>query len=181
MVLGSTETTQRPDDPRKLETGGRAQALAERFVRANRDVYDAIESSSGEQLRATCPAERCTIAALACHIAAVHDVVTGWIQSVVTGDGLPPLTMEQVDRDNGESFARDAECAKTEVLERLRRSAAAAARQLRTLSDADLDRTAPFSLFGGAQVSVQTLIEQILIGDPIQHLVGIRGTLSRSA
>jgi hypothetical protein len=48
---------------------------------------------------------------------------------------------------------------------------------LRGLTDADLDRTAPFALFGGAIVSTQTVIEQILIGDPLAHLPSLRSAL----
>jgi hypothetical protein len=42
---------------------------------------------------------------------------------------------------------------------------------VRGLRDEDLARTAPFALFGGTAVSVRTLIERVLIGDPEQHRV----------
>ena len=45
---------------------------------------------------------------------------------------------------------------------------------LRTLRDEDLERTAPFALFGGAEVSVRALIERVLIGNVEAHLPGLR-------
>ncbi len=152
----------------------RAEALAERFGAANRAVRVAIAAATDERLRTTCPAERCTTVALACHVANGHEVVSGWVRTLVAGHALPPVTMDVVDRANAEGFARDAGCTRDEVLERLARNGEAVAETVRGLTDAELDLTAPFALFGGASVSAQTLIEQILIGDPLAHLPSIR-------
>ena len=155
----------------------RAEALAERFEEANRAVRVAIASATDERLRETCAAERCTAAALACHVANVHEVIGGWVRSLADGQPLPQLTMEEVDRVNAEGFARDAGCTREEVLHRLATNGEAAAETVRSLTDAQLDLTTPCALFGGATVSVQTLIEQLLIGDPLAHLPSIKAAI----
>jgi hypothetical protein len=159
----------------------RAEALAERFEAANRAVRMTIAAATDEQLRATCPAERCTAAALACHVAQVHVVGRGLVKSLVDSRSLPPVTMADVDRANAEGYARDAGCTRDEILHRLAVTGEEAAETVRGLTDEQLDLTAPFALFGGATVSVQTLIEQILIGDPLGHLPSIEAAIGATS
>jgi len=158
----------------------RAQVLAERFEQANLAVRIAIMGSSDEQLQRFCPAEQCTVAALGCHIASVHEVGTDWMLAVLDGRGLPVLSMAEIDHVNREFFAREANASRSKVLILLERGGALASTHLRNLADADLDRSSPFPLFGGAMISVQSLIEQVLIGDPLAHLTSIRAAFGVS-
>jgi hypothetical protein len=155
----------------------RAEALAERFEEANRALRVAITAATDEQLRTTCRGERCTMVALACHVANVHSVGRDLVSTLATGQSLPRVTMEDVDRANAEGFARDAGCTREEALHRLAANGEEAAETVRGLTDEQLDRAGPFALFGGATVSVQTLIEQILIGDPLGHLPSIEAAI----
>jgi DinB family protein len=158
----------------------RVQALAERFEQVNLAVRITIMGASDEQLRTICPAEQCTVAALACHIASVHEVGTDWILAVLDGRALPELSMSEINRVNREFFAREANASRSKILVLLERGGALALTHLRNLDDADLDRSSPFPLFGGAMISVQFLIEQVLIGDPIAHLISIRAAFGLS-
>jgi hypothetical protein len=158
----------------------RVQALSERFEQANLAVRIAIMGSSDEQLQRICPAEQCTGAALACHIASVHEVGTDWILAVLDGRGLPELSMAEINHVNQEFFVREANASRSKILILLERGGALASTHLRNLDDADLDRSSPFSLFGGAMISVQSLIEQVLIGDAIAHLISIRAAFGIS-
>ena len=157
------------------------QRLAARFEDANRQVIAAIEACDDEQLRARCPGERCTVAALACHVAEIHALGADWVRTLLAGRPLPPLTMDMVDRINAEQFALNADRTKAEVLERLRRHGGEAAGLLRGLGDADLDRTTPFALFGGPTVSVRQVIDLVLIADPEGHLSSIRAAVAAPA
>lgn len=150
------------------------QRLTARFEEANRQVIAEIERCSDEQLRARCPAERCTVVALACHVGDIHALGAGWIRSVLAGEPLPQITMDVVDKLNEEQFALNAGRTRGEALERLRHHGVEAAVVLRGLTDADLTREAPFILFGGRAVSVRQLIDIVLIGDPESHLPSIR-------
>ncbi len=159
----------------------RADALAQRFEQANARVQEIIMDCSPEQAQAICLAEQCSAVSLACHVAAVHSTVVGWIRLLVAGEELPVLTMDDINRANEARFATDATSTWEQALDRLRQNGADAAAYVRTLSDAELDRAAPFSLFGGAHVSAQTLIEQILIGDPLTHLASLQAALLTDA
>ncbi len=148
-----------------------------RFEQANRTVIATIERCSEDQLLGLCPAERCTVAALACHVADSYALGADWVRTILAGEPLPPVTTDTVDQVNAQEFARNAYRTKREALERMRRNGAEAASVLRGLSDADLDRTAPFTLFGGPTTSVRDLIKRVLIGDPESHLRSIRAAI----
>jgi hypothetical protein len=158
-----------------------AQRLAARFEDANRQVIAAIEGCTDEELRARCPGERCTVAALACHVADIHALGADWVRTVRAGRPLPAITMDMVDQINAEQFGRDADRTKTEALARLRRDGGEAVALLRTLTDADLDRTTPFALFGGPTISIREVIELVLIADPEGHLSSIRAAVAAPA
>jgi hypothetical protein len=155
-----------------------AWELATRFEQANRAVIAAVARYDDDQMHASCPVERCTVAALACHVADVHALGTDWIKKVVANEPLPAVTMDRIDQINAGQFTRDADRTRDEALTRLRRNGAAAAAVLRGLGDDDLERTTPFTLFGGPTTSVRELIERILIADPEGHLPSIRAAVA---
>jgi hypothetical protein len=154
--------------------GTQTEELARRFETAHYAVVAALERLGDSQLGSRCQAEQCTAVALGCHVAEAHTVITEWIRALAAGEPLPEITMANVDRINAERAAANAGCSKAEALERLRTNGAAAAAGVRGLRDKDLERTAPFALFSGTEVSVRTLIERVLIGDPEQHLPSLQ-------
>jgi len=154
--------------------GTQAEELARRFEAAHRAVVEAVERLDEAQLGTSCEAEQCTAVALGCHVAEAHAVIAEWVRAAAAGEALPEITMADVDRSNAERAAANAGCSKAEALERLRANGAAAAAVVRGLRDEDLERTAPFALFGGSEISVRTLIERVLIGDPEQHLPSLQ-------
>ena len=160
--------------------GARASALADRFEQANREVVTTIEGCSDEQLRAYCPGEQCTVVALTCHVGEVHESVAGWVRTLAMGQPLPEITMEMVDRHNAARAAENANRSKAEALDVLRRNGAEAARLARGLSDEELDRSAPFALFGGTPITTEAMVERILIGDPLAHLPSIKAAIGQA-
>ena len=170
--MGATPTPFEPEEDEVMDT--QTEELATRFEAAHRAVVEAVEGLDETQLGAHCAAEQCTAAALACHVAEAHAVIAEWVRAAAAGEALPEITMADVDRINAERAAANAGCGKAEALARLRATGPAAAALVRGLRDEDLERTAPFALFGGAEVSVHTLIERVLIGDPQGHLPSLQ-------
>src|SRR5690242_1431322 len=113
----------------------RVQTLSERFEQASLAVRIAIMESSDEQLQGICPAEQCTVAALGCHIASVHELGTDWMLAVLNGRGLPLLSMDEINHVNREFFAREANASRSKVLILLERGGALAMTHLRNLHD----------------------------------------------
>ena len=155
--------------------------LLGRVEEVDRAVGAAVARCTEGRLHPPCPAERCTVAALACHVADTYALGADWVRKVLAGEPLPPVTADTVDQVNAQGFARDAYRTRRETLARLRRHGAEATEVLRSLGDADLDRTSPFTLFGGPMTSVGEMIERVLIADPESHLRSIRAAIGPDA
>jgi hypothetical protein len=159
----------------------RARSLAQRFEAASMKVEDTLSCCTDEQLQARCEAEQCTVVALATHIARVHLLTVGWINEILSGIGLADLTMDEIDSANHAWFPMDAERSKADAFAQLRENRQTAADFVHGLRDGDLDQTGAFGPFNGAPISVQSLVEQILIGDPIGHLASIESAIAAAA
>ncbi len=159
----------------------RTQGMANRFEAASCQVSNRIEQCNDLELRAHCAAEACTVAALASHVARVHELTISWIAAMLAGESLAGLTMADIDQANQEWFANDADRRKDDVLAMLDANRQDAVTFVRQLADGDLDHSAAFGPFNGAVISVQTLIEQVLIGDPLNHLRSIDSALANVA
>jgi uncharacterized damage-inducible protein DinB len=154
-----------------------AQALAERFERANGALIGTLQQCSEADWRKSCQAEGWTVAATGHHVAGAHEPIAGFVQMIATGQQLPPLTMEQLHQMNAQHAQEFASCDKAETVELLRRNGTAAANVVRGLSDEQLSRSAPMPLMGGAQVSARQMIENVLIGHLQEHSGSIRSAL----
>jgi hypothetical protein len=157
-----------------------AADLTSRYARVLEAVVATVEPLPAASLRRRCSEDRCSVAALAGHVAAVHGTVAGWVGSILAGESLPPLTMAEIDRLNAERAISNDGLSKDGVLARLRASGATMTAVLRGLSDDDLARSAPFTLFGG-EVNVQTLVEQAVLAHTEQHLASLRAAVGSAA
>ena len=157
-----------------------ASDLTTRYAQVLDGVITAVEPLDAASLRRLCPAEQCTVAALACHIAAVHGAAAGFVRAIVAGDVLPPLTMEDIDRNNAANAAGNVARGKGEVIARLQAGGEAMTTELRGLRADDLARTAPFTLVGG-EVSVQSLVEQAVLAHTEQHLASLQAAVGTEA
>jgi hypothetical protein len=154
--------------------------LAERFALLSGNIITTVEQSSDAELSRISAAEQWTAGALASHIAMVTAGITGWVQDMVDGRELPNLTMDDIHGNNAEQAGLNARAGKDEVLTRLRANSAQLLAVLRGLSERDLERSAVFSLFDGAEISIRTLVEVGLIAHLDEHLASLRATVATS-
>lgn len=153
--------------------GTQGKELAAQFAQVHGAVA-AVAALDASDLARPCAAEQCTVAALAGHIAQVYGGNADWVRAIVAGRTLPDITMADIDRNNAEQAVLNARLGKDEVLARLQANGDRVLAVLRELRDGDPERTAPFGLFGGAPVSVQTLVEQGLLAHVEEHLASLR-------
>jgi hypothetical protein len=158
----------------------RAADLKSRYAQVLDDVLATVEPLPAAALRQRCPEDQCSVAALASHIAMVHGNVAGWVESVLAGEPLPPLTMADIDRLNAEQAFRNDAVSKDEVLARLNASGATMTAVLGALQDDDLARSAPFTLVG-SEFSVQALVEQAVIAHTEEHLSSLQAAVGHAA
>ncbi len=157
--------------------------LARRLEESSERLIAAVAACDEAGWHAPCPDEGRSVGVMVHHIASSIPLVAGWAEQLATGGGLPELTMAEVDAQNAAHAGEHAACTKEEALDLLRRNTTAAADRIRGLSDEQLDRAAPFAIFGGRPVSAQGLLEIVLIGHvdgyPHSHLPKIATALTR--
>ncbi len=154
----------------------RAEALAAKFEEANNDVISMVESASDDQWKAVCADEGWSVGVVAHHVAGGYPLIAGLVGALASGAEIPPLTTEQLDQGNVQHAKDHADCTKEETLEMLRTGSAAAATAVRGLSDEQLDKTSTV-IAGAPDMSVDQVIENVLIGSAAGHGASIKKTL----
>src|SRR5215213_5000473 len=157
----------------------RARELATQLEQINQQVIDTI--SGDTDLSVTCPSEGWTAAAVGAHVGGAHrGILEGLIQPIVAGREIPS-TVGPTDEGNAKQAAENAALPQDQILTLLRDHGAMAAAYLRTLSDADLDRTVILPVFGENPVTVQQVIEWVLIGHAADHANSLQQGLGQTA
>jgi hypothetical protein len=137
-------------------TSERAAALADEFAAANAEVMAFAASCTEEQWRTLVPGEGWTVGVVVHHIAEGHAQGLRWLQAMAQGDAVVD-TQEDIDAHNVEHAARVAEIGVPETVALLGQNGAQLESFIRQLTDADLERTAPFGPAGGQPFPVAQL------------------------
>lgn len=116
------------------------QALAQRFQEFNQELITFVENCSASDWCKVTKAEGWTVGVTAHHVAATHYPLIDWVQMLVEGRTLPPVTMAMVDEMNRQHAAAHVDCTPTEVIDLLRRDGDKALAYLLTVTDADLEQ-----------------------------------------
>lgn len=160
----------------------RAQALAERIEKGAAELaafaeglseaeWQAPVTESGKKGRA--------VGIVVHHVASVYPIEVELARAIAGGNAIKDVTWEAVAQMNGKHAQENAGAKKAETLALLRQNSKAAAEAVRTFTDEELDRAAPFSLSHGAPVTAQFVIEDHALRHSWHHLAGIRKALGR--
>jgi hypothetical protein len=87
------------------------------------------------------------------------------------------VTTDDIDAMNAEHARENPGVTKEATLELLRRNSTAAAAAIRALSDEELDRATPVSLYGDAILTCQFVLEDHAVRHAYHHLARIRRAL----
>jgi hypothetical protein len=156
----------------------RAAALATAFENANDDLIAAVEGCSPDTWGRICTNEGWAVAVAAHHVAVSHPSVLGLVQLVANGHEVPAITMDMLDARNAQQAQEFANVSREEAQEALRANGKEAADAVRSLSDEQLNRTAPMAFAGGQPWRAADLIERILIGHPVEHGQSVKATIA---
>jgi len=157
----------------------RSTALAERFERAVAEFIETVEGMSVTQWQMLCPNEERSVGVLTRHVAAgIPFEMT--VFSQIAG-GHQPETISRADL--AEVNARDAtawaDIPKDDTLALLRSNAAAAASEVRELTDEQLARSGKYIVELPENWTVEQWLERVLIGHVYGHLESIRAVVTR--
>jgi Mycothiol maleylpyruvate isomerase N-terminal domain len=157
--------------------GARADMLAKQFEAKADELTDTIEKLSDAEWKKVTAAEKWSVGVTAHHVAGSHEPIAGMAKAVASGQTLPPFTMEMLHEGNAKHAKEFAGCTRVETLALQKKGVASAAATVRGLSDAELDRTGTL-LTDMPTMSVQQIIEGVLIDHVREHLDSIRATVT---
>jgi hypothetical protein len=156
--------------------GARADMLAKKFEAKASELSGVIEKLSDADWKKVTSSEKWPVGVTAHHVAGAHEPIAGMVKTVASGQALPPFTMAQLDEMNAKHAKDFAGCTKAETLALHKKGAADAAATVRALSDTELDRSGTL-LTGMESMSVQQIIEGVLINHVQEHMDSIRSTV----
>ena len=156
----------------------RSDILADRLEKGARALAALASSLTDEQWQTRVPRDGRKIGVIVHHVASVYPVEIQLAQSVAAGKAVTGVTMDDINQMNA-GHARDNDGAsRDETLALLRRNSAAAAAAIRDLSEEELDRGAPVSLYFDAPLTCQFVLEDHAVRHSYHHLARIRGALT---
>jgi len=113
------------------------------------------------------------------HVADLYPLEIELARKLAAGGALTDVTWEAIHEMNAGHAREHDGVTREEAVALLRANAAAAAQAIRALTDAELDKVAPNSLYGGAPLTCQFMLEDHAVRHSFHHLAGIRAALRR--
>ncbi len=163
----------RPEPSLPEASSAQARALAWRFQQAHDALMATLERCTSEQWRAVCADTGWTVGVQAHHIAEGEAAISGAIRQAAEGQPPAPMSPALLDALNARHAEEFASVTKAETLALLQRNAAQATSIYRSLTDAQLERTATF-MAGGPAVTLAQAIEYQAIDEIERHGAAIR-------
>ena len=160
--------------------GRRAELLAGRIEDGAAGLAAFAEGlSAAEWDTPTSPTDARTVGQIVNHVALVYPIEVDLARAIASGKAVTDVTWQVVAELNAGHAREHARVTKADALELLRRNSRQAADAVRTFSDEELDRAAPFSLSFGAPVTAQFVVEDHALRHSWHHLARIRRALGR--
>ena len=158
----------------------RAELLASRIEEGAAGLAAFVEGlSESEWSTPVSPSDRRLVGVIVHHVASVYPIEVDLARAIAGGKAVTDVTWEVVAELNAKHGQKQAGITKTSALELLHRNSSEAAAAVRTFTDEELDRAAPFSLSFGAPVTAQFVIEDHALRHSWHHLARIRKALGR--
>jgi hypothetical protein len=155
----------------------RANALAERLERGAEALASLANSLTEVEWFTPVPKDGRTVAVIVHHVASMYPLEIQVAQVIASGKPLVGVTWEKVHEINAAHASEHAHVTKSQALLLLQQNSAVAAAAIRALSDEELDRAAPASLYGDAPVTCQFMLEDHAVRHSYHHLAKIRQAL----
>ena len=166
--------------PRSVAASERAEALAQRLEEGAHALAAFASTLTDAEWRTPFgTTDRRTIGVIVHHVASIYPLEIQLAQVLATGKPIAGVTWDAVAEVNGAHAKENDGATKEAALELLARSSAAAAAAIRALSDEDLAKAAPVSLYGDAPLTCQFFLEDHAVRHSYHHLSRIRKALGR--
>ncbi len=157
----------------------RSSVLAERLEQGASALAAFAATLTDAEWETALITDRRTVGIVVHHVGNMYPLEIQIAQTVAAGKPVVGVTGADVDAINAKHAADNARVTKADAINFLLRNSAAAAEAIRALSDEELDRAAPVSLYDGAPVTCQFLLEDHAVRHSYHHLATIRAAVRR--
>ena len=157
----------------------RAAALADDFAATNAEAVAFTESCGEDVWARPVPEEGWSVGVVLHHVAEGHGNSLRWLESMAAGDGVSD-SAEDIDRANAAHAVRAGSVTPAETAALLRDGGARLEAALRALSDAQLDRRAPFGPASGRSLPTVDLAA-VPARHTAEHLAHARAAVAGEA
>jgi hypothetical protein len=113
------------------------------------------------------------------HVASLYPLEIELAQKLAAGGALSGVTWDDVHEMNARHAREHDGVSPDQAIALLRKNAAAAAGAIRALTEGELDEVAPNSLYGGAPLTCQFMLEDHAVRHSFHHAERIRAALGR--
>lgn len=156
----------------------RAEALALRLELGASALAALAARLSDAEWQTRIPRDGRKIGVIVHHVASVYPLEIQLAQTLAGGKPVEGVTMEDVHALNARHAESNADVTREMALDLLRQNSTAAAAAIRALSDEELDRAAPASLYFDAPITCQFMLEDHAVRHSYHHLARIRAALT---
>ncbi|MEZ5294446.1 MAG: DinB family protein [Vicinamibacterales bacterium] len=158
----------------------RAESLATRLEQGARALGAMAADLTREEWTTRLPGDGRPVGVVVHHVASVYPIEIDLAQRVAKGQPIEGVTMADVHAMNARHAVDRADTTVADALALLLQNSRDAAAAIRALGDAELDRVATASLYSGAPVSCQFVLEDHAVRHSYHHLSGIARALGRA-
>ena len=155
----------------------RSEALANRLEQGAAALANFAAGLTEQEWEIRTPKDGRKIGVIVNHVASVYPVEIELAQTVAKGEVVTGVTAEVINKMNAEHASANDRITKEQRLELLRQNSAAAAAAIRALSDEELDQAVSVSLYGGATLTCQFVLEDHAVRHSYHHLARLQSAL----
>lgn len=165
--MASVSTFQTEPTPRSNSI---ANDLADRLEQGARALAEFARNLTDADWQTRVPKDGRTVGVVVHHVASVYPLEIQLAQLLAGGKAIEGVTWDDVHAMNANHAAEHGSATKQEALDMLERNSVAAADAIRMLTDEELTRAAPISLYGDAPLTCQFMLEDHAVRHSYHHL-----------
>jgi uncharacterized damage-inducible protein DinB len=156
----------------------KSNALADRLEQGSRALAEFASALTDEEWQTPIPHDGRTIGVVVHHVASVYPIEIELAQTIAGGKPVVGVTSEVINSMNASHAEQNRDVIREEALALLRRNSQAAAAAIRSLTEEDLNRAAPVSLYSDAPLTCQFVLEDHAVRHSYHHFALIRAALT---
>lgn len=156
-----------------------ALALADRLEQGARALAAFATALNEVEWQTRVPHDGRSVGVTIHHVATVYPIEVQLAQTVAAGNPVTGVTMDDIHVMNAKHAIDNAGVTKEAALALLRANSEAAATAIRALTDEELQRAAPVSLYADAPLTCQFVLEDHAVRHSYHHLARLRKAVGK--